>query len=201
MRKNILNKLMLDIGKNKISSKEKDYYKVFFFPCPSGIVGKTSLMNRIRDNTFSNSICSTFGLDQYFKNIHLKSGKEITIQLYDCGGQEKNRELAFTYLKRCDCTILVFDVNDKKSFEDVKMFNNEWKDKFKNIKLFYLIGNKIDLTINNEIEREVSKEEALILAKENNWRYFETSCKDNIGIAEFNIDLINEIIKIKKEKN
>ena len=158
-------------------------------------------MNRIRDNTFSNSICSTFGLNWYFKNIHLKSGKEITIQFYDCGGLEKYRKLAFTYLKMCDCTILVFDVNDKKSFEDVKMFNNEWKDKFKNIQLFYLIGNKIDLTINNEIEREVSKEEALKLAKENNWRYFETSCKENIGIAEFNIDLINEIIKIKKEKN
>ena len=57
------------------------------------------------------------------------------------------------------------------------------------------------MTINNEIEREVSKEEALKLAKENNWRYFETSCKDNIGIAEFYIDLISEIIKIKREKN
>ena len=57
------------------------------------------------------------------------------------------------------------------------------------------------MTINNENERKVSIEEALKLAKENNWRYFETSCKENIGIAEFNIDLTNEIIKIKKEKN
>ena len=199
--KNIFNKLMLDIGKNELSSKDKDLYKVIFFPCSLRIVGKTSLMKKIKGNSFSDSICTAFGLNWYFKNIHLKSGKEITIQLYDCGGVEIFRDFAFSYLEECDCAILVFEVSDKESFNDIKKVNNEWKDKFKNIKLFYLIGNKIDLTINNENERKVSIEEALKLAKENNWRYFETSCKENIGIAEFNIDLINEIIKIKKEKN
>ena len=56
------------------------------------------------------------------------------------------------------------------------------------------------MVLNGEKEREVSKEDALKLAKEYNLKYYETSCKNDIGIKEFTIDLINEIIKIKKEK-
>ena len=56
------------------------------------------------------------------------------------------------------------------------------------------------MTLNDEYEREVSKEDALKLAKENNFKYFETSCKNDIAIKEFSIDLINKIYKIKKEK-
>ena len=108
--------------------------------------------------------------------------------------------MALSELKNSDCVILVFDVNNKKSFEEVENIIGYSKDKFKNKNLIYLIGNKIDLTLNDEYEREVSKEDALKLAKENNFKYFETSCKNDIGIKEFSIDLINEILKIKKEK-
>lgn len=64
--------------------------------------------------------------------------------------------------------------------------------------MLYLLGNKIDLVFKEEKEREISKEEAIKFANEHNLRYFEISSKDNIGIKEFNIDLVNELIKTSK---
>ena len=64
---------------------------------------------------------------------------------------------------------------------------------YPNIKLIYLVGNKIDV---EDEERKVDKEEALSFEKENNLRYFEISCKTGEGDQEFYNDLINEIVKI-----
>ena len=59
--------------------------------------------------------------------------------------------------------------------------------------MIYLIGNKIDL------EREVLEDEAKNFSKENNLRYFETSCKTGEGVQEFFKDLVTEISKIEKD--
>ena len=65
---------------------------------------------------------------------------------------------------------------------------------YKEIKLFYLIENKIDEIYN----RKVNEEEAMEFAKKYNLRFFQISCKAYIGIKEFLIDLSNEIVKIQK---
>ena len=200
--KSLFNKLLNNIENNKISYKDKnkDRYKIIFFPCSFYLDGKSSIIKRIIDNTFSDSIYSTVSTDICLKKIRLKSGKEIIMQLCDFLGGGRFRNMAFNELKTSDCVILVFDVSNKKSFDQLKNVIGYSKDKFKNQKLIYLIGNKIDLVLNGEKEREVSKEDALKLAKEYNLKYYKTSCKNDIGIKEFTIDLINEIIKIKKEK-
>ena len=197
--KNLLNDLFLHIRNVEISCK--DIYEIIFFPCSSYNVGKTSLIKRINDDKFSDSYQSTIDLDYFSKKIHLKTGKVIKMHFWDFGGGviEMNINMAFDCLKGCDCAILMFDVGIRESFDELKNLYFYYMDNFNDMKLKYLIGNKIDLILNNENERKVSKKEALEFAKENNWRYFELSCKDNIGIKEFNIDLINEIIKIKKE--
>mgnify|MGYP002627466855 CR=1 FL=1 len=56
----------------------------------------------------------------------------------------------------------------------------------------YLIGNKADLFDEEEVEEDMAKE----FAKENNLRFFVTSCKQNYGIQNFLDDLIHEIIQI-----
>ena len=61
---------------------------------------------------------------------------------------------------------------------------------FSNVKLIYLIGNKIDL------ERKVLEEEARNFSKENNLRYFEISCLTEEGVQGFFKDLVTKITKI-----
>ena len=97
-------------------------------------------------------------------------------------------------MNKVDRIILGFCFIKKKTFNEVK---NYWyptaKSSF-NAKLIYLIGNFID----RENDREVNEKEAKTYAKENNLRYFETSCKTKKGRKEFWNELVNEIIKIKK---
>jgi Ras-related protein Rab-7A len=78
--------------------------------------------------------------------------------------------------------ILVYDVNNKKSFENI----GNWKKEFlkqtnpdENFP-FVIIGNKIDLE-----QREVSIEDSLDWCKKNgDLKLFETSCKDDINIDQ-----------------
>ena len=123
----------------------------------------------------------------------LGNGKQISLQLIDTSGQERFRSISFNLLKmnKIDCIVLGYDITDKSSFDSLSRWINEIKESNKNIKLIYLIGNKIDL----EKFREVKKEEGEKFAKEYNLRFFEVSSKTGEGIAEFLNDLKNEIEK------
>ena len=55
--------------------------------------------------------------------------------------------------------------------------------------MIYLVGNKVDLYD----RREVSEEEVIQYAESLNLRYFEISCKTDIGLNEFYNDLVNHI--------
>ena len=95
-------------------------------------------------------------------------------------------------MKDSDCIVIGFDITRRCSFDEVKEYWYPTVKKILKTNLIYLIGNKIELYI----QEEVPLEEAKNFAIENNLRYFVTSSKERIGIDEFLKDLKNEIIKI-----
>lgn len=114
------------------------------------------------------------------KNIEL-GGDTVKIQIWDTAGQERYRTLTKAYYRGAAGIILVFDVTDLISFQNVTYWLKKIKkhgDEHVNI---ILMGNKIDLT--NEIV--VEKEEAEALAAQYDIAYFETCAKDatNVDIA------------------
>ena len=166
----------------------KNSYKVTFVG-PSGIGAKTSLIDAIMGNSFNQNINPTTTCTRQIKKIEIKN-KKIKLRLWDNIGQEKFRSLTKIYLKDSDCIVIGFDVTNESSFKDIK----EWYlivKEYLDIKLIYLIGNKIDLID----QRVISENEARNLAKELNLRYFETSCLSGVGIQNFMNDLTREIIK------
>ena len=58
------------------------------------------------------------------------------------------------------------------------------------------MGNKIDL----ENERQITKEEGEKMSSAYSLKYFETSAKENIGINEFMLSIINEIAQDKYDE-
>ena len=177
--------IITDIEDKEIERK----YKIVFVG-ESAIGAKSSLIRRIMDNTFLKWEPSTVGGSFSSRTIKLKNGKIIRLRFWDTAGQEKYRDLVTFYMKDADCIILGFNVTRKKTLFHIKDFwYPETKD-LSSVKLIYLIGNRIDE------EREVDKEEAMKFAKENNLRYFETSCKTGEGVEDFFNDLINEVSKI-----
>ena len=141
------------------------------------------------------------GSPRYFSSYKLTDGSLVNVQLLDTIGQEKFRSINEQYYKLADCCLLVFDITNRKSFEECKgYYNKSLREKCKkNIKVI-LLGNKTDL----EDKRVVSSEEGANFALENDYIYIETSCFKNTNVAnafETLIELTNiEMRKNQKEK-
>ena len=142
-------------------------------------VGKSNILSRYSNDKFNPSHEITIGCEFMAKNITIKN-RIVRIQIWDTAGQEAFRSITRTYYKSSTCAFIVYDITDKKSFENVLTWLNECRDMcYKDI-LICLIGNKSDL----ESKRVISYEEGKNLAEENNLLFFETSAKNAVNIHE-----------------
>ena len=98
----------------------------------------------------------------------------------DTSGQERFRAINESYYRNADCCLLVYDITNKKSFEECKYYIQQIKDRCKqNIKVIVL-GNKTDL----EDQRQIPAEEGVNFAFENHCLFMETSCLKNENVAD-----------------
>ena len=165
--------------------------------------GKTSLINNFFNNSFYDGISSTVGFDNYIKELKSSNNIKYKLKINDTAGQEQYHSLAINIFKKCKGLILVYAINNKVSFENVK---NIWINNLNNsIDLskipIILVGNKNDLK-----DRIILEEEGQKIAKKNNFHFFETSAKtgDNVNnifqkIFEIIVNDIEKDIKKKKE--
>ena len=162
-------------------------YKVLLLGDSS--VGKTCFLKRYIDNTFQDAYLSTIGFDFKFKNVTLKDGKKVKIQLWDTAGQERFRTIAKSYYKGAHGIVLIYDVTSKRTYENIRKWLNQIKEEASSRISIILVANKIDC----EEEREVTKEEGENLAKTSGLTLFEASAKDSINVNESFQDLIEKI--------
>ena len=151
-------------------------------------VGKTCLLKRYTEDTFQDAYLSTIGFDYKFKIVTLKSGKEVKVQIWDTAGQERFRTIAKSYYRGAHGIILVFDVTNQKTFDNIRTWVNQIKEEASSKVCVILIANKIDSE-----ERVVSKEDAAALAKNYELKLYESSAKENINVTEAFQDLIENI--------
>ena len=149
-------------------------------------VGKTQIINRFVNNSFSDVYLETI-VNSYHKTIN-SNGKIIKLQLWDTAGQERFRAITRTYYKSAHLIVFVYAVDDKNTFKNIKNWVKNVKEQTDEKTKFLLIGNKCDL----EEERKVSREEAEKYAKDNNMRFIEVSAKNGTNI---NDDMFNSIIQ------
>ena len=155
-------------------------------------VGKTCFLKRYTDNTFQDAYLSTIGFDFKFKNITLDNGKTVKVQLWDTAGQERFRTIAKSYYKGAHGIVLIYDVTNRKSYDNIRKWLIQIKNEAASKISIVLVANKIDCE--DEL-REVKKEEGEDLAKNNNLTIFEASAKDNINVEESFKYIIEEINK------
>lgn len=163
-------------------------YNLKYIIIGDGYVGKSSIMAKLLYNEFLAVYEMTLGVD--FGIYHQKiNNDDINIQIWDTVGQEKYKSVIRSYYRSSHCCLLVFDVTNKDSFNNIK----EWKssvETYSNSKpLFILIGNKIDL----EKDRKVKRDEALQFAKDNDMEYFETSAKTGLNIKNIMLNTVEKI--------
>ena len=156
-------------------------------------VGKTCMLLKYTDNTFSEKHLATIGVEYKEKIINTPKYK-VNLHIWDTAGQERFKALTRTFFNGTNGVIFVYDITNKKSFEGVKDWINDGQlqGDYKAI----ICGNKIDLEKSREVKFESLKEFGL----KKNMEVFETSAKDGINIKEAFERLVDLILKSKSDK-
>ena len=100
----------------------KDYdqgFKVII--AGSSGVGKSSLLLRFVDNTYSTNTLSTIGVDFKFKTIDVK-GRKIKMQIWDTAGSENFRSIVSAYYRGADAVVLVYALDDRTGFQEIENY-------------------------------------------------------------------------------
>ena len=166
-------------------------------------VGKTCFLLRYCDKTFEDAHLTTVGLDYRLKSMVLKNGKNVKLQIWDTAGQDRFRAITKNYYKGANGIILIYDVTNLQSYENVKNWIAQIKESANQNVIIYLVGNKIDI---KEEDRCVKTEDGKKLAEEFKLPFFESSAKIGININEIfeqiveKIDEVYSLLEPKKTK-
>ncbi|KAK3284145.1 hypothetical protein CYMTET_8188 [Cymbomonas tetramitiformis] len=157
-----------------------------------GRVGKTSLVLRYVQNTFSETQPATIQASYLTKRITV-DGKTINLAIWDTAGQERFDALGPIYYRDADAALLVFDITDVDSFQRVKKWVKELKNMAGKDIVIVVAGNKID----RERERIVSQEDAESYAKSIDAHLLGTSAKLNKGVEQAFLHIARKIVARK----
>ncbi|OHT15916.1 small GTP-binding protein [Tritrichomonas foetus] len=151
-----------------------------FIVIGSSGVGKTAILTRLVDHTFTGESQSTIGVEFIATDIDV-DGTPVKLQIWDTAGQERFRAIAKAYFRSAIGVMLVFDLTDRKSFDDLNQWLSDVHAHCDTNAVVTLIGNKSDL----EDSRKVSESEASSFAELHQLNYLETSALggDNVELA------------------
>jgi Ras-related protein Rab-1A len=155
-------------------------------------VGKSCLLLRYTENTYTEHYISTIGCDFKCQSLE-EAGQKIQLQIWDTAGQERFRTITSSYYRGANGILLVYDITDDISFNNIEQWLGEINkfavDKVAKI----LVGNKMDLDAENG--RVIDHETAKKFAAAHDLEWIETSAKENTNVAECFRLISKEILK------
>lgn len=176
-----------------MTSSEYDYLFKLLLIGDSG-VGKSCMLLRFADDIFTESHISTIGVDFKIRTIESK-GKVIKLQIWDTAGQERFRTITSSYYRGAHAMMIVYDVCDKESFENVKNWLHECEKYASENVIKLLVGNKSDSN-----SRQVTYNAGQQFADEYKLQFIETSAKNGSNIEKAFQTISEELCEVMKNQ-
>lgn len=70
------------------------------------------------------------------------------LKIWDTAGDERYRSLTKKYYQDAQAVIIVYDITELSSFENLQFWISEIHDNVRNVPLIFLVGNKADCQAN-----------------------------------------------------
>ncbi len=112
-----------------------------------GSVGKSSIIAAFKSEGFNAVYKQTIGIDFYEKTINVSGNINLSLKVWDVGGQSVNSKNLDKYLSSADVIFLTYDSTNSQSFDNLSDWLLSAKRYAKNAK-YYLIANKVSIFIN-----------------------------------------------------
>ncbi|XP_065159307.1 ras-related protein Rab-32B-like [Atheta coriaria] len=158
-------------------------------------VGKTSIVKRYAEDTFSPSYKITIGADFALRTIEWNKDTRINLQLWDIAGHERFGSLTSVYYRYALAAAVVFDLTRPATFDSIDKWVTDLRDRItlpngSDIPII-LLANKGDITTSN-IETEKLN---AFCTKHKILTWLITSAKENINLDE----AMNKLMKVTIE--
>ncbi|CCH59018.1 hypothetical protein TBLA_0B01750 [Henningerozyma blattae CBS 6284] len=150
-----------------------------------GGVGKSALTIRLIQSHFVDEYDPTIE-DSYRKQVVIDD-KVTILDILDTAGQEEYSAMREQYMRTGEGFLLVYSVTSRNSFEELMNYYQQiQRVKDTDYVPIMVVGNKSDL----EIERQVTFEEGMTMAKQMNSPFLETSAKEAINVEDAFYNLV-----------
>jgi len=154
-------------------------------------VGKTSIAVRYVQGLFAEDQPSTIGASFFTKRLQADDYK-VKMQIWDTAGQERFRSMAPMYYRGSQGAVVMYDVGNEESFTGVETWINELRDSVQGSLTIAIVGNKCDI---EEEKRVIPSQRGKDFALSHDCLFFETSAKNDTGIADLFQNICQEIVK------
>jgi len=190
------------LNDSKYSSKTNPYkniinkYSFKIILLGDSSVGKSSIFNRFINNEFTDDYKCTIGAEFKLQTINPDNNTEVNLHIWDTAGSEKYKSITKQYYHESHGIILIYDVTQRETFNNLESWINEIKNNSKKDIKVIIVGNKNDIE-----KRVVSVNEGIDFAKKYNSLYIDASAKNGTNIMLI-FHKITEIIlsSIKEEE-
>jgi small GTP-binding protein len=157
--------------------------------------GKTSLIHRLIHDEFEAQPRATLGagLSSYYTKFE---GQPVKLNIWDTAGQENYRSLARIYFRDAHCVLVVYDMSDHATYEDVRYWLNELEQTAPEGHFIMLVANKCDL----RASRTVSEEEGHEITEQVKASYYEVSARSGENVVLLFQSIAEEFVNRNREK-
>lgn len=119
-------------------------------------VGKTSLIRRFVENSFSDNYTVSIGVHITKKLVEISAGKSVSLILWDLEGTDDLNHIRESYLLGTHGIIYVFDVSRPTTFQEIHQDLTILEKKVSGIPV-KVVGNKVDLVVPEEVVEILEK--------------------------------------------